>query len=159
MTRSSPAWLLIAFLIAFVGVGFRYWQIPYSQVSLPGSMYGPGLVAVGDQARLRQVVVNLVDNAIRHSPAGARVTVFARQATSSGLRLEVCDEGPGILPKDLPRIFERFYKGDRVRTRRVGGSGLGLAIARHMIEAHGGTLAAASEFGHGSTLTITLPND
>ncbi len=96
----------------------------------------PGLHAVADPARLRQVVVNLVDNAIRHSPPGGRVTVLAAAAGTSGLRLEVCDEGPGIPPAERERVFQRFTRG----ATSDGGTGLGLAIARWAVELHGGTI-------------------
>jgi signal transduction histidine kinase len=95
-----------------------------------------GLVAIADPARLRQVVVNLVDNAIRHSPTGARVSVLARTAEPSGLRLEVSDQGPGIAPVERERVFQRFTRG----ATSEGGTGLGLAIARWAVELHSGTI-------------------
>lgn len=93
------------------------------------------LTAVADPARLRQVVINLVDNAIRHSPAGGRVTVLA-VGGASGLRLEVADDGPGIAPGERERVFERFTRG----ATSDGGTGLGLAIARWAVELHGGVI-------------------
>ncbi|MDT5334940.1 MAG: hypothetical protein QOD90_445 [Mycobacterium sp.] len=96
----------------------------------------PDLIAVADPARLRQVVVNLVDNAIRHSPAGGRVSVLACRAEPAGLRLEVCDEGPGIPPAERERVFQRFTRG----ATSAGGTGLGLAIARWAVELHGGAI-------------------
>ena len=110
-----------------------------------------------DAERLGQALGNVLDNAIKFSPPGGAVTVTLAQGEGQS-SIAVRDEGPGILPADLARIFERFYKGDRVRTRSVGGSGLGLAIAKHMVEAHGGAITAESEYGHGATITITLPN-
>jgi signal transduction histidine kinase len=95
-----------------------------------------GLVAVADPARLRQVVVNLVDNAIRHSPTGGRVSVSARAADPTGLRLEVADHGPGIAPAERERVFQRFTRG----ATSEGGTGLGLAIARWAVELHSGTI-------------------
>jgi signal transduction histidine kinase len=95
-----------------------------------------GLVAVADPARLRQVVVNLVDNAIRHSPSGGRVSVMARAAEPTGLRLEVSDQGPGIAPAERERVFQRFTRG----ATSEGGTGLGLAIARWAVELHSGTI-------------------
>jgi signal transduction histidine kinase len=95
-----------------------------------------GLVAVADPARLRQVVVNLVDNAIRHSPSGGRVSVVARAAEPTGLRLEVSDQGPGIAPVERERVFQRFTRG----ATSEGGTGLGLAIARWAVELHSGTI-------------------
>lgn len=95
-----------------------------------------GLVAVADPARLRQVVVNLVDNAIRHSPSGGRVSVVARAAEPTGLRLEVSDQGPGIAPAEREQVFQRFTRG----ATSEGGTGLGLAIARWAVELHSGTI-------------------
>ena len=126
--------------------------VPSEGVQVAVRVEPPDLMAVGDQARLRQVVVNLVDNAIRHSPAGARVTVFARQATSSGLRLEVCDKGPGIPPAERERVFQRFTRG----ATSAGGTGLGLAIARWAVELHGGTIEVM-EARSGCRIGVTIP--
>jgi signal transduction histidine kinase len=112
----------------------------------------PDLVAVADQARLRQVVVNLVDNAIRHSPAGARVSVIANAAQPTGLFLEVCDEGPGIPPAERERVFQRFSRG----ATSAGGTGLGLAIARWAVELHGGAIEVM-DAGTGCRIGVTIP--
>ena len=112
----------------------------------------PDLVAVADQARLRQVVVNLVDNAIRHSPAGARVDVLASAAQPTGLRLEVCDEGPGIPPAERERVFQRFSRG----ATSAGGTGLGLAIARWAVELHGGAVEVM-DARTGCRIGVTIP--
>jgi signal transduction histidine kinase len=113
----------------------------------------PDLVTVADSDRLRQVVVNLVDNAIRHSPAGGRVSVHARAADPSGLRLEVCDEGPGISPSERERAFQRFTRG----ATSAGGTGLGLAIARWAVELHGGTIEVMSA-PTGCRIGVTIPH-
>jgi signal transduction histidine kinase len=110
------------------------------------------LVAVADQARLRQVVVNLVDNAIRHSPAGAPVSVMAKAAPPAGLRLEVCDEGPGIPPAERERVFQRFTRG----ATSAGGTGLGLAIARWAVELHGGAIEVM-DVRSGCRIGVTIP--
>ncbi|GAA1417292.1 sensor histidine kinase [Catellatospora coxensis] len=116
----------------------------------------PGLVVHADAGRLRQAVGNLVTNAVRHSPAGATVTL-------SGLRLghavqvRVTDRGSGIPVADQQRVFHRFWRADRARTRATGGSGLGLTIARQITADHGGTIGLVSEPGHGTTFTISLP--
>lgn len=110
------------------------------------------LVSVADQARLRQVVVNLVDNAIRHSPAGAPVSVMARAAEPAGLRLEVCDEGPGIPPAERERVFQRFTRG----ATSAGGTGLGLAIARWAVELHGGAIEVM-DAATGCRIEVTIP--
>jgi signal transduction histidine kinase len=112
----------------------------------------PDLVALADPARLRQVVVNLVDNAIRHSPAAGRVSVLARRAESSGLRLEVCDEGPGIPADERERVFQRFSRG----ATSAGGTGLGLAIARWAVELHGGAIEVM-EVRSGCRIAVTIP--
>jgi signal transduction histidine kinase len=109
-----------------------------------------------DRGRLAQVVVNLLDNALRHTAAGGRVIVRVRREGDEGF-LEVSDTGIGIPFADLPRVFERFYVVDRSRSREHGGTGLGLAIAKHLVEAHGGTLQVDSVYGHGATFTMRLP--
>ncbi len=117
------------------------------------------LLVLLDAERFGQVLTNLMDNAIKFSPEAGTISITI-QSTEQGTSLAIRDEGPGILPWDLPRIFERFYKGDRVRTRSsASGTGLGLTIARHLVEAHQGTIYAESTFGQGATFTITLPND
>ena len=116
----------------------------------------PGLPTVrGDEARLGQVVVNLVHNAIKFSPDGGEVLVAVRRA-GDDIELTVTDHGIGIKRADRARIFERFYKADRARVRG-GGTGLGLAIARHVVEGHGGRIAVESEEGVGSTFAVTIP--
>jgi two-component system phosphate regulon sensor histidine kinase PhoR len=109
-----------------------------------------------DQSRLVQVLVNLLGNAIKYSRPGGKVTISARPIDEA-VEIAVRDEGVGILPDDLPRIFERFFKSDRARNS--DGSGLGLAIAKHIANAHGGQLTVESEYGKGSTFTISIPTD
>jgi two-component system phosphate regulon sensor histidine kinase PhoR len=109
-----------------------------------------------DRGRLIQVVVNLIDNALRHTPAEGKVTVEVRRSGEEAV-LAVRDNGAGIPYVDLPRIFERFYVVDRSRSRERGGTGLGLSIARNLVEAHGGTLTAESEYGRGATFTVRIP--
>ena len=111
-----------------------------------------GLVAVADPARLRQVVVNLVDNAIRHSPKGSRVSVLASAAEPTGLRLEVCDQGPGIAPTERERVFQRFTQG----ATSEGGTGLGLAIARWAVELHSGAIEVM-DAQEGCRIVVTIP--
>jgi two-component system phosphate regulon sensor histidine kinase PhoR len=111
----------------------------------------------GDIGRLELVVRNLVHNAIKFTPRGGRVTVRARGAGAASVAVIVEDTGVGIPADLLPRVFERFYKADRARLRDGTGAGLGLAIARHTVEAHGGRIDVASEVGHGTTFTVTLP--
>jgi signal transduction histidine kinase len=119
----------------------------------PGS---PELVLRVDVDRMRQVLANLVANAIRHSPEVGRVLLSAR-AEGSTTRLEVADEGPGIPADDLERVFERFYRSDPARSADVGGAGLGLAIARWIVELHGGTIRAATADPTGCRIVVELP--
>ncbi|MGW0159755.1 ATP-binding protein [Mycobacterium sp. NPDC003323] len=114
------------------------------------SVEPPGLTAVADPARLRQVVVNLVDNAVRHNPPGGRVTVRAWSA--SGLRLEVCDDGPGIPEAERERMFQRFTRGGT----SDGGTGLGLAIARWAVDLHGGSIEVLDTPG-GCRIRVAIP--
>ena len=112
----------------------------------------PALVR-GERDKLRQVLVNLLDNALKFTPSGGAVTVFVRTA-AGGVQVSVRDTGAGIPAEHLPHVFERFYKVDRAR--RDGGTGLGLAIVRHIVEAHGGTAQAESREGEGTTVSVTL---
>ena len=109
----------------------------------------------GNEQRLGQVLLNLVHNAVKFSPDGGEVTIRVRR-DAGDVVAAVEDHGIGIARNDLPRIFERFYKADRARIRG-GGTGLGLAIARHIVEAHDGTITATSDVGLGSTFTVRLP--
>jgi len=110
----------------------------------------------GDEELLRRLVMNLLDNAIRHTPSGGRVAV-SLDAGDSQMRLRVSDTGSGIAAEALPHLFERFYRGDRARSRQDGGFGLGLAIVKWIAESHGGTVAVESTVGAGSTFTVSLP--
>ncbi len=113
---------------------------------------------LGDPRRLGQVLRNLVHNAIKFTPPHGRITVAARpRADGHRVELRVSDTGIGIRPEDLPRIFERFWKADSSRQRDGEGSGLGLAIARHVVEAHGGSISVESEPRHGATFIVELP--
>ncbi|MFL6185586.1 MAG: sensor histidine kinase [Actinomycetes bacterium] len=110
----------------------------------------------GDRAQLGLLLSNLLDNALRHTPAKGTVCVRLDAAESRAL-LQVADTGEGIPASELPRVFERFYRVDKARARQTGGTGLGLAIVRHVAEAHGGTVRVDSELGRGSTFTVALP--
>jgi signal transduction histidine kinase len=109
-----------------------------------------------DPTAVRQLLSNLVDNAVRYTPAGGTVTVFTEPAPG-GVWLGVRDTGIGIAAAHLPRIFERFYRVDPARSREAGGTGLGLAIVRHLVEAHGGRVEAQSEPGRGTTVRAFFP--
>jgi signal transduction histidine kinase len=109
-----------------------------------------------DSHRIRQVLYNLLDNAVAHSGKEGRITVTARQQNDK-VYISVADIGEGIPAEDLPMIFERFYRVDKSRARATGGSGLGLTIAKRLVEAHGGTIEVKSKPGQGSTFTFSLP--
>src|SRR5262245_30950332 len=109
-----------------------------------------------DRRRLDQILINLVDNAVKFNQPGGAVTVLA-QASEDSQMIKVCDTGPGIPPEHLPRVFERFYRVDKARSREAGGTGLGLAIVKHLALAHGGEAYVASEVGAGSEFAIKLP--
>jgi len=110
---------------------------------------------MADQGRLEQVMVNLLENAIKYTPEGGSVR-FSAEDDGDFVRVSVADTGIGIPFKDLPRIFERFYRVDEARTREQGGTGLGLAIVKHIVQLHGGTVSVTSEPGQGSILSFTV---
>ena len=114
---------------------------------------GPVLM---DPARVQRVLYNLVQNAMRHTPADGTVLLQADD-DGAAVRVSVRDTGEGIAAQDLPHVFERFYRGDPARSRAGGGAGLGLAIARGLVEAHGGRIWATSALGQGATVSFTLP--
>jgi len=107
-----------------------------------------------DRDRVRQVIANLVHNAIKFTPTGGRITITSRALEDSSV-VDISDTGIGIPKEDLPRVFERFYKGDKARAGE--GTGMGLAIAKHVVEAHGGNIWVESEEGKGSTFSFSLP--
>jgi two-component system, OmpR family, phosphate regulon sensor histidine kinase PhoR len=109
-----------------------------------------------DETRFAQVMINLLDNAIKYSSEGAQVIVSAK-LVDSFLQIDISDTGMGIDEDDLPRIFERFYRVDKARSRELGGTGLGLSIVKHIVSAHGGQVWVKSELGRGSTFSFTIP--
>ena len=115
-----------------------------------------GFAVPGDRLDLISAIKNLVDNAIKYSEPGGEVRVSAR-GTDQGLEVSVADHGVGIPSRDLERIFERFYRVDRARSRATGGTGLGLSIVRHVVANHGGRVRVQSKEGVGSTFTLVLP--
>jgi two-component system, OmpR family, phosphate regulon sensor histidine kinase PhoR len=114
------------------------------------------ILAQADEEALAEILDNLVDNAIKYTNSGGRITLrwFAEDGQ---VVLQVEDSGVGIPEKDLPRIFERFYRVDKARSRELGGTGLGLSIVKHLVQALGGTIAADSQLGQGTTFTVRLP--
>jgi signal transduction histidine kinase len=116
----------------------------------------PGAVIEGDADAVEQVLLNLVSNAVRHTAAGQEIGVCV-EASGDTVTVEVTDSGEGIDPALLPTLFDRFTRADAARGRDTGGAGLGLAICRAIVEAHGGTISAASAPGRGATFTVELP--
>ncbi|HIX44435.1 MAG TPA: PAS domain-containing sensor histidine kinase, partial [Candidatus Kurthia intestinigallinarum] len=114
------------------------------------------IVILGDANRLMQVIVNLLFNAINYSPEHTTITMRLSDNSKFGI-LEVKDEGIGIAKEEIPRVFERFYRVDRARSRNSGGTGLGLAIVKHLIEIHHGKIQVESEVGQGTTMRVMLP--
>jgi len=109
-----------------------------------------------DESRLQEIIYNLLDNAVKYSQSAGVITLRAA-VESDRVRISVSDEGIGIPEKDLPRIFERFYRADKARSRELGGTGLGLSIVKHIAQLHGGTAEAQSEPGKGTTISVVLP--
>jgi signal transduction histidine kinase len=114
-----------------------------------------GVWVRGDAERLREVLVTLVDNAIKYTLSGGRVDVNVRRSGRKAV-ITVADTGVGIPAESLPHLFDRFYRVDKARSRDDGGTGLGLAIANQVTEAHGGTISATSAVGVGTTMTVEL---
>ena len=119
---------------------------------------GVALTALGDVHRMDQVLANLVDNAIKYGRTQGHVTVSGRVTDAEKIEIQVRDDGPGIPAEALERIFERFYRVDKARSRDQGGTGLGLSIVKHIIQSHGGEVWAESELGKGTTFFFTLPS-
>lgn len=114
------------------------------------------LIVPADRDEMAQVLVNLLDNAIAYTPRGGHVTLGASE-TNESVTVTVADTGIGILSHDIPRLFERFYRADKARSRASGGTGLGLSIVKHIVENHGGTVGVESEYNKGSVFGFTLP--
>jgi two-component system, OmpR family, phosphate regulon sensor histidine kinase PhoR len=132
-----------------------------AEVHLAGDVAPDATLVLADGDRLRQVLINLVDNAVKYTPAGGRVLVRARMATdrehAGMVEIAVEDTGIGIPAQDLPRLTERFFRVDKARSRELGGTGLGLAIVKHIVQAHGGSLTITSALGQGTTVSAFFP--
>ncbi|MGB1250828.1 MAG: sensor histidine kinase [Candidatus Promineifilaceae bacterium] len=118
-------------------------------INVPETLY-----VAGDQARLMQVLQNLIANAIRYAKSNIQLTL---STTNEMIILSIVDDGSGIEPAHLAHIFDRFYRVDNSRTRQTGGTGLGLTIVKSLVEGHGGTISATSAIGHGTTMTLSFP--
>ncbi|MFY9574341.1 MAG: ATP-binding protein, partial [Blastocatellia bacterium] len=119
---------------------------------------GDAVQVEGDPGRLKQIVVNLADNAIKYTNEGGRVDIRVAAVDGKAL-LEVADSGISIPPEALPHVFERFYRVDKARSRQMGGAGLGLSIVKSICKAHGGRIGVESTEGKGSRFTVELPLD
>jgi len=126
------------------------------RVALAAEIDPPGLSVHADHDRLAQILINLVDNAVKYTPEGGAVSVTARSIGEGAVEIAVADTGIGIPLADLPRITERFYRVDKARSRELGGTGLGLAIVKHLVLAHGGELRIESVEQRGTTVRFTL---
>ena len=115
------------------------------------------MLAVVDELQFIHLVRNLIDNAIKYTPAGGQVDVTAKRLDDGDLSISVRDTGIGIPQGELERIFDRFYRVDKARSRKMGGTGLGLAIVKDIVQAHGGKLYVDTQLGKGSTFTVVLP--
>jgi two-component system phosphate regulon sensor histidine kinase PhoR len=109
-----------------------------------------------DRDRLKQILINLIDNAIKFNRPGGRIVLEAER-TNHEIRVSIADTGIGIAKENIPRVFERFFRVDKARSRELGGTGLGLAIVKHLVEAHGGSVSCESKLGEGSRFSFTLP--
>lgn len=123
----------------------------------------PSLTGPANQSMLEQAIINLLTNAIAYSPEGSVITLLAQKESDSDghkvIRISLQDQGPGIAPEHQQRIFERFYRCDKARSREHGGTGLGLAIVKHIAGSHNGTVEVQSQLGRGSTFILTLPGE
>jgi two-component system phosphate regulon sensor histidine kinase PhoR len=144
-------------LIGSLKVKFKP-QIKERQVELEFTRPEYQLIAMGDNSMIEQVLTNLIDNAIKYSPVGGKVKMAVSEQ-AEGILFEVIDTGSGIPEQELKRIFERFYRVDKGRSRKLGGTGLGLAIVKHILETHGSQIKVESTLGRGSRFYFTLPKE
>jgi signal transduction histidine kinase len=135
----------------------REQQLHAPEIAVSVSVDSPDLIADGDPERVHQVVANLLENAVRHTPQGGSVEVRAERC-ADGVTITVLDEGPGIAAADEARIFERFYRSDSARASSDGGAGLGLAIAQWIVDLHGGDIHPERREPHGCRMVVTLPS-
>ncbi|MDQ6861060.1 MAG: ATP-binding protein [Verrucomicrobiota bacterium] len=146
------------YLPDFLGGILRDWDKRLGTKLLQASLEAPDDLPViaGDEQRLQEVIYNLLDNAVKYSQPEGKIHLKAERIENS-VRISVSDGGIGIPARDLPRVFERFYRADKARSRQLGGTGLGLSIVKHIAQLHGGSVEAASDFGRGTTISVLLP--
>jgi two-component system phosphate regulon sensor histidine kinase PhoR len=146
------------YLPDFLAAILRDWQKRFDAKLLTPSLEAPPDLPVisADENRLQEVIYNLLDNAVKYSQPEGKIHLAATR-TGESVRLAISDQGIGVPSRDLPRIFERFYRADKARSREMGGTGLGLSIVKHIVELHGGRVEAASELGRGTTISAILP--
>ena len=143
-----------ALIVSEIGEAF---QAVAQQKGIALSLETPGDVSVmGDETQLRQLFSNLIDNAVKYTPSGGAINI-AVAADNEQVTVTVQDTGIGISKEDIPRIFDRFYRVDKSRSRENGGSGLGLSICYWIVKAHQGTIEVGSSPGNGTTIFVTLP--
>ncbi|MEY2555205.1 MAG: two-component system, OmpR family, phosphate regulon sensor histidine kinase PhoR, partial [Verrucomicrobiota bacterium] len=136
----------------------RDWKKNFSVKNLDAVVVSPAEFSIirADETRLREVFDNLLDNAVKYSSDKGEIRLQAARCGEE-IVLSVSDDGIGITEEDLPRIFERFYRADKARSRELGGTGLGLSIVKHIAQLHGGRVEADSEIGRGTTVRVILP--
>ncbi len=136
----------------------RDWEKRFATKQLKSHLNFPGNLPLleADESRLQEVIYNLLDNAVKYSKPGGTVSLRA-EIEGERVRISVTDQGVGIPESDLPRIFERFYRADKARSRELGGTGLGLSIVKHIIQLHGGAVEARSELDKGTTISVLVP--
>ncbi|MDQ6939709.1 MAG: ATP-binding protein, partial [Verrucomicrobiota bacterium] len=136
----------------------RDWEKRFGTKLLTASLAAPQDLPIisADEHRLQEVIYNLLDNAVKYSQPEGKIRLRAERFDES-VRISVSDEGVGIPARDLPRVFERFYRADKARSRQLGGTGLGLSIVKHIAQLHGGSVEAESEPGRGTTISVVLP--
>jgi two-component system phosphate regulon sensor histidine kinase PhoR len=127
------------------------------KISLSRNEIPSSLAVLADRSYLEQILINLLDNAIKYTPEGGRVIVSAVEKDSKDIQFSIEDNGIGIPKEDLSRIFERFYRVDKGRSKELGGTGLGLSIVKHLVQAHGGRVWVESQLGKGSAFFFTVP--
>lgn len=147
------------YLPDFLAAILRDWQKRFDAKLLHPSLEAPDDLPVisADEHRLQEVIYNLLDNAVKYSQPEGKIDLRATRNDGDCVRLAISDQGIGVPSRDLPRIFERFYRADKARSRELGGTGLGLSIVKHIVELHGGRVEAQSELGQGTTISAILP--